>query len=91
MDGADGHGTNESVTEYTAAMKHMNIILVRQVPNSPDTNVLDLGIWMSLQLVVEKRNQLSRSDMEDLHDSCVKVCAEVANEEVICRVYVIVL
>ena len=31
LDGAGGHGTNEAVAEYTAAMKNMNIMLVYRI------------------------------------------------------------
>ena len=58
LDGAGGHGTDEVVAQCTHDMKELNIILVRQVPNSPDTNVLDLVIWMSLQSAVEKHHRL---------------------------------
>jgi len=30
------------------------IVFVAQQPRSPDTNALDLGIWVSLQVAVEK-------------------------------------
>ena len=62
-------------------MKELNIILVRQVPNSPDTNVLDLGIWMSLQSAVEKHHRLHRGDREALHATVMQVWDEVTNAE----------
>ena len=55
MDGAGGHGTAEAIEKYTKALKDAhNIVIVLQVPQSPETNVLDLGIWMSLLSAVEK-------------------------------------
>ena len=65
----------------------MNIILMFQVPNSPDTNVLDLGIWMSLQSAVEKCQRLRRGDKEALHASVMKVLDEVASEEAFKKVF----
>ena len=87
LNGAGGHGTDETVTEYTAATKIMNSILVRQVSNLLDTNVLDLGIWTSLQSAMGKRHRLSRGNKEALHDTVMKVWSEVANKEAMCRVY----
>ncbi len=55
LDRAGGHRTIEVVESYKQMMKNRyNIILVHQIPNLPKTNVLDLGIWMSLQNAVEK-------------------------------------
>ncbi len=55
LDSAGGHGTIAAVQSYKQMMKNQyNIILVHQITNSPETNVLDLGIWMSLQNAVEK-------------------------------------
>ena len=50
---AGGHGTNEGKCEYEKILlEDHNIILVWQVPNSPETNMLYLGAWMSIQSVV---------------------------------------
>ena len=55
MDNAGGHGTDDAITQYTINMKDTyNIEIIHQVPRSPFTNVLDLGIWASLQGIVEK-------------------------------------
>ncbi len=49
IDGAGGHGKKNIVEQYkNDLMDKYNIILVHQIPNSPETNVLNLGIWMSL-------------------------------------------
>ena len=49
LDSAGGHGTKEAIAQYKAMMKNdYNIILVNQIPQSPETNVLDLSIWISL-------------------------------------------
>ena len=44
MDNAGGHGTKDCITEYTAIMQAQNIKIIWQVPRSPETNMLDLGI-----------------------------------------------
>ena len=55
MDNAGGHGTDDAISEYTARLRDVyNITIIHQVPRSPFTNVLDLGVWCSLQARVEK-------------------------------------
>jgi hypothetical protein len=34
-----------------------NVEIIRQVPRSPETNILDLGVWCSLQSAVEKAHR----------------------------------
>ena len=82
LDSAGGHGTNEGIAKYKADLeKDYKIILVHQIPQSPDTNALDLGIWMSLQSAVKKNHRLRRGDTEALHQTVLKVWDEVASEE----------
>jgi len=57
MDNAGGHGTNDVKAQYTAILAEKNIEIVWQVPRSPETNLLDLGVWCSCQAVVEKRHR----------------------------------
>jgi hypothetical protein len=88
LDSAGGHGTNEAIAQYKAALERdWKIKLVHQIPQSPDTNVLDLGIWMSLQSAVEKRHRLRRGDKEALHESVMAVWDKVANEEAFVKVF----
>ena len=55
IDNAGGHGTNVGKEEYEKILyEDYFVILEWQVPNSPETNMLDLGAWMSIQSVVEK-------------------------------------
>ena len=62
LDNAGGHGTDDCVAEYVKTLKDdWNVICVHQRPRSPATNMLDLGIWMAIQSVVEK-----------LHFGCMK-------------------
>ena len=54
MDNAGGHGKTEVKARYEKILKdEFNILLQWQVPNSPETNMLDLGVWMALQSFVE--------------------------------------
>ena len=67
MDNAGGHGTKECIVEYrTMLLTDYNIIIIFQIPRSPYTNVLDLGVWMSLQSIVERKHYLKRSTTQAL-------------------------
>ena len=45
IDNTGGHGTNDFVQEYTARLRtEYNIEIIQQIPRSPFTNVLDLGV-----------------------------------------------
>ena len=63
LDNAGGHGTNAMVQQYKAELEQdFNIELVHQVPNSPETNLLDLGVWRAVQSKVEKLSWRKRQD-----------------------------
>ncbi len=48
-DNAEGHGTNDATARYTSILwNEFKVEMVWQVPRSPETNMLDLGIWMSI-------------------------------------------
>ena len=50
MDNAGGHGSDDAIEKYVRMLKEKyNIKTIFQVPRSPYTNVLDLGVWCSLQ------------------------------------------
>ena len=55
MDNAGGHGKTEIKSEYENILKNeFGVIIEWQVPNSPETNMLDLGVWVALQSKVEE-------------------------------------
>ena len=67
MDNAGGHGTAEAWETFTNSLTtKYKVKIIRQCPRSPETNVLDLGIWLSIQAAVEKRMHLRRGDKEAL-------------------------
>jgi hypothetical protein len=67
MDNAGGHGTAEAWETFTNSLTtKYKVKKIRQCPRSPETNVLDLGIWLSIQAAVEKRMHLRRGDKEAL-------------------------
>ena len=55
MNNAGGHGTKATIDAYVSLLeeKH-NVVCVFQHPRSPATNMLDLGVWMAFQSLVEK-------------------------------------
>ena len=62
-----GHGTDDAISEYTARLRDVyNITIIHQVPRSPFTNVLDLGVWCSLQARVEKKHFMKRCSVDAL-------------------------
>lgn len=88
MDNAGGHGTDQAVQQYTKQLlDEHNIEIIQQVPRSPETNVLDLGIWMSLQAAVEREHRNQRQDPNTLHETVMKVWDAVASEEAFQNVF----
>ena len=74
--------TDECVKEYTQnLMEKYNIEIVQQVARSPETNVLDLGIWMLLQSAVEKRHKGRCCNPKVLNETVMEVWKEVASVE----------
>ena len=52
-----GHGSIECIGQYKAYIgSEFNINVINQIPNSPETNMLDLGTWMSIQVQVQKEH-----------------------------------
>ena len=67
MDNAGGHGTDATIEQYKKMLLDgTNIELIHQVPRSPYTNLLDLGVWCSLQSTVEKMQYQKRTDVDAL-------------------------
>jgi hypothetical protein len=67
MDNAGGHGTAEAWETFTNSLTtKYKVKIIQQCPQSPETNVLDLGIWLSIQAAVEKRMHLREGDKEAL-------------------------
>jgi len=63
IDNAGGHGTNEAIEQYRELLFRMyKVQLLHQVPNSPETNLLDLGVWRAMQSLVEKLSFRCRQD-----------------------------
>ena len=55
MDNAGGHGSDEAKLIFIdTLLREYNIVVHWQIPNSPELNLLDLGIWQMIQSDVEK-------------------------------------
>ena len=73
MDNAGGHGTKEAIEEYTSMLKNdFNVEVVFQTPRSPFLNLLDLGVWCSLQAKVEKEHRGNNCETEALARSVMR-------------------
>lgn len=73
IDNAGGYGTSEAKEKYVAMLEKVyNITTIFQIPRSPYTNVLDLGVWMSLQDAVEREHYLKRCNANALVNSVSK-------------------
>lgn len=69
-DNAGGHGTRVAIKTYSRWLKEKcNIRLEFQPSNSPESNMLDLGVWRSLQSHVEKLHFRKRLNSEALHNT----------------------
>ena len=67
MDNTRGYGTNTAIEEYKNNLRdNYNIEIIWQVPRSPYTNVLDLGIWILLQARVKREHYLKRCTVDAL-------------------------
>jgi hypothetical protein len=53
MDNAGGHSTNDAREQYVSILKsEFKIIVIGQIANSPETNMLDLGTWVTIQCIL---------------------------------------
>lgn len=59
MDNTGSHGRNKAKQQYKQMLKQeFNVEISWQVANSPESNIIDLGTWMAVQLEVERRHRL---------------------------------
>ena len=73
IDNAAGHRTKGYIAEYTTILlTDYNIHVILQIPRSPYTNVLDLGVWMSLQSIVKRKHFLKRSPTQALKNTVME-------------------
>ena len=67
LDNVGGHGKQEVVDKYVNNLKEKyKIICIHQRPCSPATNMLDLGVWMAFQNVVELLHFRQRMEVQSL-------------------------
>lgn len=83
IDNAGGHGTNEAIQEYRSMLKEeFNIVLLAQVPRSPETNLLDLGVWRSMQSYVETLSYRRLQSVEAIAEATEKAWDEFPAEKI---------
>lgn len=82
MDNAGGHGTDEAKATYVRILiQKYNIVIEWQIPNSPDTNLLDLGAWVTIQSVVEWLHRDKRLDSDVLAQSVLEAWEQFDSEK----------
>ena len=87
MDNAGGHGKTEIKKQYESILKdEFGIFIEWQVPNSPETNMLDLGVWMALQSLVEKLHLGKVMQSDELTRTVFDSFARIS-EDIFTRVY----
>ena len=70
VDNAGRHGKDEVVKAYKDDLaRTWNVIIIHQRPRTPESNVLDLGVWMHLQYLVELAHIRKRCTLEALWES----------------------
>lgn len=88
MDNAGGHGTKEAIEQYVANLEtNYAIEVIFQVPRSPYTNVLDLGVWCCLQAAVEKTHYMRRCEVNALVASVMETWENGHLDESISKVF----
>ena len=88
MDNAGGHGTTEAKDNYVKMLlEKYNILVIFQIPRSPYTNVLDLGVWMALQAAVEREHYLKRCNATALVNSVMKTWVDGHLDHAITKVF----
>jgi len=81
QDNAGGHGTKVAIKEYCKQLlEKYTIIVIHQCPRSPETNVLDLGIWCTLQWGVDAYMRGKMHDIDALNEGVNKVWDDVNME-----------
>ena len=88
MDNAGGHENSDAIISYTKTLKdEFNIKIIHQVPRSPYTNVLDLGVWMSLQAAVKRQHYLKRCNANALVNSVMRTWTKGQLDHSITKVF----
>ena len=88
MDNAGGHSTNTAIATYTKMLEDdYNIEIIFQIPRSPYTNVLDLGVWMALQAQVERQHYLQRCNANALVNTVMRTWNEGHLDNAITKVF----
>ncbi|GMH94284.1 hypothetical protein TrST_g13698 [Triparma strigata] len=65
MDNAGGHGRKEDIEIYESGLLDKGFKVNFQPSDSPDLNVLDLGVWRGLQAEVDKLQRDKRNNPDN--------------------------
>lgn len=82
MDNAGGHGTNEVKEKYEQLLRDQyKIEIIWQPPRSPELNLLDLGVWRSLQSRTEKLGFELRNTKDAIWEAAEKAFRQMDPEK----------
>ena len=81
IDNAGGHGGKAKIQVIRAELLELGIDLVCQPANSPEMNVLDLGVWLGIQAMVEKLGFKKRMCPEVLFRTVEEAWQKYGNEK----------
>jgi len=61
---------NTAITQYIELLlDKYNVQIIFQVPRSPYTNTLDLGVWMCLYASIKREHYLKITNVKPLYNS----------------------
>jgi hypothetical protein len=78
---AGGHGTKAAIEAYKSSLQtEHNVIVINQPPRSPDSNVLDLGLWMAIQSNVDYIHQTMTISTDSVAKATQKAWSQLSKE-----------
>ena len=84
LDGAGGHGGIEMKKEYTDLMKsEWNVKIVVQPSGCPHLNYLDLGVWHTMDAIVDMMGRFKRTTIRALDHNVFEAWKEVDSQKLI--------
>ncbi|GMH94286.1 hypothetical protein TrST_g13698 [Triparma strigata] len=81
MDNAGGHGRKEDIEIYESGLLDKGFKVNFQPSDSPDLNVLDLGVWRGLQAEVDKLQRDKRNNPDVLTATCFEAWRKWGDEK----------
>ena len=88
IDNAGSHGTSDAIVEYkNMLLTQFNIHIIFQMLQSHYTNALNLGVWMLLQFIVERKHFLSHITTPALTNTVMETWESTNLDQVLLNVF----